>query len=196
MGAVFDPYHKWLGIPPEEQPPNHYRLLGIKDFEADPDVIEAAADQRMGHLRRYQTTQHSDLSQRLLNEVAAARICLLKPSKRAAYDEQLRLAMPAATAPTGAQSADVAFPVVEEEWSPRIAHPKAMRWGRRAVAQRGANHRCGIGGGPAAAGLCDLAARLAHRLASARPSGRQADRIVGCVKRCVKRTDHGRQLLG
>ena len=121
MGPSFDPYHKWLGIPPEEQPPSHYRLLGIREFETDPDVIEAAADQRMGHLRRYQTSQHAELSQRLLNEVAAARICLLNPSKRAAYDEQLKLARPAATALTGPSPRSVAFPVVEEEeWSPRI----------------------------------------------------------------------------
>ena len=131
MGPSFDPYHKWLGIPPEEQPPSHYRLLGIREFETDPDVIEAAADQRMGHLRRYQTSQHAELSQRLLNEVAAARICLLNPSKRAAYDEQLKLARPAATAPTGPQPVAVAFPIVEEEeWSPRIAR-RAMRAGRR-----------------------------------------------------------------
>ena len=104
MGQPFDPYHKWLGIPPEEQPPSHYRLLGIKDFETDPDVIEAAADQRMGHLRRYQTSQHAELSQRLLNEVAAARICLLNPSKRAAYDEQLKLAMPAIDGAAGASA--------------------------------------------------------------------------------------------
>ena len=45
----FDPYHKWLAIPPEEQPPNHYRLLGVSPFESDPDVIENAADQRMAH---------------------------------------------------------------------------------------------------------------------------------------------------
>ena len=32
MAANFDPYYKWLGIPPEEQPPNHYRLLGIQDL--------------------------------------------------------------------------------------------------------------------------------------------------------------------
>src|SRR5687768_18381170 len=44
MVDVFDPYHKWLAIPPEEQPPHHYRLLGIKLFESDPDVIESAAD--------------------------------------------------------------------------------------------------------------------------------------------------------
>ena len=90
MGRVFDPYHKWLGIPPEEQPANHYRLLGLRAFETDPDVIQAAADQRMAHLRNYQTGQHADLSQRLLNEVAAARVCLLNPGKRAAYDAKLR----------------------------------------------------------------------------------------------------------
>ena len=38
----FDPYYKWLGIPPGEQPPNHYRLLGVSLFEPDADVIDAA----------------------------------------------------------------------------------------------------------------------------------------------------------
>ena len=54
MVEAFDPYHKWLGIPPEDQPPDHYRLLGLKALESDPDAIEAAADQRMAHLRTYQ----------------------------------------------------------------------------------------------------------------------------------------------
>jgi len=40
----FDPYYKWLSIPPDEQPPDHYRLLGVRRFEADADVIAAAAD--------------------------------------------------------------------------------------------------------------------------------------------------------
>jgi hypothetical protein len=90
MGQAFNPYHKWLGIPPQEQPPNYYRLLGIAVFETDPDVIESAADQRMTHLRRYQTSQYAALSQRLLNEVATARVCLLNPTKRTAYDKQLQ----------------------------------------------------------------------------------------------------------
>jgi hypothetical protein len=88
MEPSFDPYHKWLGIPPDEQPPNHYRLLGIRPFEADPEVIQSAADQRMAHLRTYQTGRHADWSQRLLNEVAAAKICLLTPAKKAAYDQK------------------------------------------------------------------------------------------------------------
>jgi hypothetical protein len=131
MGEAFNPYYKWLGIRPEEQPPHHYRLLGISVFEPDPDVIEAAADQRMAHLRGYQTGRHAELSQQLLNEVAAARICLLNPSKRAAYDEQLKLAMPVnSTTPTASQSSGPTFSVSDEEWSPRITRPKAVRPGR------------------------------------------------------------------
>jgi hypothetical protein len=90
MRPAFDPYHKWLGIPREQQPPDYYRLLAIQPFESDPDVIQAAADQRMAHLRNYQTGPHSDFSQRLLNEVASARVCLLNEAKKAAYDERLR----------------------------------------------------------------------------------------------------------
>ena len=39
----FNPYHRWLGIPPKDQPPNLYRLLGIELFEDDPAVIRSAA---------------------------------------------------------------------------------------------------------------------------------------------------------
>ena len=81
MAAVsqFDPYHKWLGIPPDEQPPHHYRLLGIQAFETDGDVIQSAADQRMAHVRTFQSGAHGDASQKILNELAAARVCLLRP---------------------------------------------------------------------------------------------------------------------
>ncbi|HET6883396.1 MAG TPA: SUMF1/EgtB/PvdO family nonheme iron enzyme [Pirellulales bacterium] len=90
MAESFDAYYKWLGIPPQEQPPNHYRLLGLVLFESDADVIEAAADRQMSHLRSYQIGRHSAQSQRLLNECAAARVTLLDPKKKADYDRQLR----------------------------------------------------------------------------------------------------------
>ncbi|HET6879839.1 MAG TPA: hypothetical protein VFI31_06780, partial [Pirellulales bacterium] len=85
----FDSYHKWLGIPAWEQPPNHYRLLGLTNFESDPDAIESAADQRMAHVRTFQSGVHSSDSQRLLNELAAAKICLLTPERKYAYDTEL-----------------------------------------------------------------------------------------------------------
>ena len=90
MAEAFDPYHKWLGIPSKDQPPNHYRLLAINLFESDLDVIASAADQRMGHVRTFQAGKHSAQSQKILNEISAARICLLSPEKKARYDRELR----------------------------------------------------------------------------------------------------------
>jgi len=87
---AFDPYRKWLGISAREQPPDHYRLLGLELFESDPDVIANAGDARSGHLKTFQTGEYSELSQRLLNEVAAAQVCLLNRAKKALYDGQLQ----------------------------------------------------------------------------------------------------------
>ena len=49
MAEEFDPYHKWLGISPKEQPPNPNRLLGVDLFESDKDVIASTADTQMSH---------------------------------------------------------------------------------------------------------------------------------------------------
>ncbi len=99
MANGFDPYHRWLGIPPEEQPPHHYRLLAIRAFEGDPDVIQNAVDQRMAHLRNYQSGRYAELCAKILNEVAAAKVCLLNPERKAAYDGHLRGAMAASAVP-------------------------------------------------------------------------------------------------
>ena len=90
MPKVLDPYHRWPGIPPKDQPPNHYRLLGIERFEPDQEVIRDAAEQRMAHVRTYQLGQYSELSQKILNELAAAKACPLDPQKKAVDDRQSR----------------------------------------------------------------------------------------------------------
>jgi hypothetical protein len=98
---VFDPYRKWLGIPESELPPSLYRLLGLVDFESDPDVICHAADRCMAHVRTFQSGARAELSQRILNELAQARNCLLDPQRRQAYDlalQRQRLAAPPAVA--------------------------------------------------------------------------------------------------
>lgn len=101
MAESFDPYYKWLGIPPQDQPPHHHRLLGLNLFESDPDVIDAAANQRMAFLQSCAHGPHIALTQKLLNEVATARVCLLNPESRAAYDQELRQRLKAAgSAPT------------------------------------------------------------------------------------------------
>lgn len=80
---------KWLGIPPEDQPPNYYRLLGIPLFTNDADVIEHAADQRMAHLRSLQLGPHQALAQQLMTDVSSARVLLLDLGAKTAYDQQL-----------------------------------------------------------------------------------------------------------
>ena len=90
MKNGFDPYYKWLGIPPKDQPPNHYRLLGIELFERDRDVIDAAANRVMAYLKELAVGDEAEYSQKLLNEVARARLCLLNKEKKGVYDETLR----------------------------------------------------------------------------------------------------------
>jgi formylglycine-generating enzyme required for sulfatase activity len=90
MSSNFDPYHQWLGIPSTEQPPNHYRLLGIPLFEGDRSVIELAADRQMSFLRQHGAGPNGDASQKLLNEISTASLVLLNAAKRAQYDSALR----------------------------------------------------------------------------------------------------------
>ncbi|MDG2221212.1 MAG: hypothetical protein P8L85_07530 [Rubripirellula sp.] len=86
----FDPYHKWLGIPSAEQPANHYRLLGIPLFEQDEDVIENAATRQIEYLRTFAVGPNAEDSQKLLNEVALAKVTLLNPPEKHVYDQALK----------------------------------------------------------------------------------------------------------
>jgi len=122
MASDFDPYHRWLGIPPEEQPPDYYRLLGVSRFEQDREVISNASDQRMAHLRSFASGQRSAESQRLLNEVAAATHCLLDPAKKVPYDNQLRAEI-AAKRPQPARQLPVATAISSPESLPQRPLP-------------------------------------------------------------------------
>jgi hypothetical protein len=116
MDESFDPYRKWLGIPNKDQPPHHYRLLNIEPFESDPDVIANAADARMGQVKQYQSGQHSQASQQLLNEISAAKVCLLNPDKKAEYDAELRKRLtpkPAAALPPSRRTVPANLPADE-----------------------------------------------------------------------------------
>jgi hypothetical protein len=86
---MFDPYHKWLGIPPEQQPPSYYRLLGVDPRESDPEVIEEMAIRQTSHVRTYQIGPHAEECTRLLGEIGQAARVLLDPERRRAYDRRL-----------------------------------------------------------------------------------------------------------
>jgi hypothetical protein len=118
----FDPYHVWLGIPPERQPPHHYDILGIQLFEEVVDVIQSAVDQRMTYLRTFQTGKHNHFAEKLLNEVATAKVCLLNPEKKAAYDEALRARLAADSyAAVSLDTTRGKLPSAIKRWAPLAA---------------------------------------------------------------------------
>jgi hypothetical protein len=90
MSDEFDPYQKWLGIAREEQPPNFYRLLTLKTLEPNPAVIDATSAKLRAYLEARSKGTNAAHAMRLLEEVAAARVCLLDPAKKAEYDAALR----------------------------------------------------------------------------------------------------------
>ena len=131
MSDAFDPYYIWLGIPPTQQPPNHYRLLGVAQLESDGEVIRHAADQRMAFLRSFQNSEQSELSQQLLNEIATAKLCLLDSHQKAAYDAELAQKMtPGAVPPNLAadepQSAFDAFLAASKHWLQSTVFPPKL----------------------------------------------------------------------
>jgi hypothetical protein len=89
---MFDPLHQWLGIAPVDQPPDHYRLLGLSRFESNPDVIDAASDRHLAFLHGMINGPHAKEAEELANKISTVRLCLLNDTKRKAYDESLRAA--------------------------------------------------------------------------------------------------------
>ena len=126
----------WV-FPPRISRPIITVCLGLTVFEDNPDVIANAADKQMAHIRSFQTGQHSALSQKILNEMAAARICLLNAAKKAQYDEKLQgqlaalesqsqQAEPFDTSKIGLDfSATQSAPVVKR---PRKSHGTKLPW--------------------------------------------------------------------
>lgn len=53
-------------------------------------MIEAAAVRQSAYVRNFQTGKYAEDATRILNEIAEARLVLLDPQKRAAYDRQLQ----------------------------------------------------------------------------------------------------------
>ncbi len=86
---TFDPYHKWLGIPAEKQPPTHYQLLGVSPHEVDASVIDESATMRTAHVQSHQKGPNASACKQLLVEIEAARTTLSDPKQRSQYNAKL-----------------------------------------------------------------------------------------------------------
>jgi WD40 repeat protein len=96
----FNAYYLWLGIPPDEQPADHYRALGVVRFESDAKVIREAAERQIAHVRRYQIGKHGEQATKILRELSTAKACLSDVASKTEYDRQLRFDAGSASGPS------------------------------------------------------------------------------------------------
>lgn len=158
MAEQFDPYYRWLGIPPAEQPPHHYALLGVAKFESDPEVIRNAAFQRLTFLKVLMSGKYAALAEKINAEVLAAKQTLLDDERREAYAELLRkrelVIQPPSTSIPETVSAHVAPTVAPE--SIDVVRPTASYRRRRSASP--AMQLLGVFGGGAIGIAVGLAA--------------------------------------
>ncbi|HVW37738.1 MAG TPA: hypothetical protein VHB99_10555, partial [Pirellulales bacterium] len=103
MSRDFDALYEWLGIPPEDQPPDHYRLLGLRAFEADAAAIAEAARRQIAQVEKLGGERPAH-ARAVIERLRAAERSLKTPETKAAYDRSLsqRRAGASATAIPGA----------------------------------------------------------------------------------------------
>lgn len=85
----FDPYHKWLGIPKDQRPPTLYQILGISPNEEDDEAIEAAAARQKLFIQEFQKGPRGRTATSILFQIEEAKVTLLNPTMRDAYDQRL-----------------------------------------------------------------------------------------------------------
>ena len=115
--ASFDPYQKWLGISASEQPPDHYCLLGLERFESNEQVIEKACVSRIAKLQDLSNGADVELAQKLLNDVARAKLCLTTKADKFKYDLALRKSLSGANKP---ELVATALPPAVESAAPAV----------------------------------------------------------------------------
>jgi hypothetical protein len=112
----------WLGLPPGEWPPDHYRLLGLTPGESDAALIEQRVHERLDSVRGYQM-MHPEQATEAMNRLAQAFVCLTDPVSKKAYDTALLGEAP----PTAQATAVAPRPEAVDELDWLYSDPPAAR---------------------------------------------------------------------
>ncbi|MDX1944096.1 MAG: hypothetical protein SFU86_01715 [Pirellulaceae bacterium] len=128
MADLFNPYREWLGIPEGVESPSYYQLLGVGENESAA-VISVAADRAASKVRSFRPGTNAQAWSKLLDEIHAARVCLLDGAKRAEYDRQ-RYAGASQSPPaesTPPTEAKAAGPLAHQDFYPPGMKPPSIR---------------------------------------------------------------------
>jgi hypothetical protein len=88
----FNPYREWLKTEADTTSPDYYALLDLRPLEADAAQINAGFQRQAARIAPHLSGERSGLAQRLMSELAEARVTLLTPTARRAYDQALAAA--------------------------------------------------------------------------------------------------------
>ena len=91
--AVKGYYTEWLGVTTAaDTPPNHYQLLGLKEFEGDAGRIAEAARRQRQKLEPFLkgTPDERETAERLILALKRAEYVLSDPARRSEYDYWLK----------------------------------------------------------------------------------------------------------
>lgn len=89
MAEQLDVYRDWLGITDADRPLDNYQLLRLPKFEDSTQKIRAHYRKLNTHVRKYATGKYAAQSQKLLNELAKAMLCLTDTQRKREYDASL-----------------------------------------------------------------------------------------------------------
>ncbi|HUY90983.1 MAG TPA: hypothetical protein VMV10_19760 [Pirellulales bacterium] len=120
MSRDFDALDEWLGIPPEDQPPNHYRVLGLPAFEPDPAAIDEAARRQIAQVEKL-GGERAAHARAVIERLRAAERCLRTPETKAAYDRSLSERQAGAAATTMPDPAATAPAIQWRRWLAGLA---------------------------------------------------------------------------
>lgn len=105
-----DLYSEWLGVPAGPRPPDHFTLLGLKPGTRDPAEIERAAYAQLDKLDVYALTPdrtRREACQRIMNEVAKARLALIEAAARQDDNEKAEAGKPKSSSATPASTTHI-----------------------------------------------------------------------------------------
>ena len=135
MNGDFDPYQRWLKIPPNRRPPSYYDLLGVPDDERDLRRIDDAAAARMAKVRARALGERGDLVTPLLNQLSQALDCLVNSTARKAYDQARLQGLIDDWLQDGCEAADFYQILDTQQFAPDRVHLLALiSLGRRYLA--------------------------------------------------------------
>jgi len=107
MSDPFNAYHEWLGLPSDATSPTYYQILGLAELESDAGKIAQAGDRALTRVRGFRPGQHAKEWSRLLDEINAAKSCLLDAVVKKEYDRCLKNGKSAGSEAAGQRKAAV-----------------------------------------------------------------------------------------